>query len=172
MLHLRLYSGGFLEALLSKVIQLCWLSVRLKKLWIKKFRIRSRFLFWMVVCRCSWSERHQERKKRVQSYSNQGLSRLNWHLAWILKKNKWISRFVAEMAKRLKVMEGKVIEFRINACLRFHEKECRFLQLDLEALFQVLQSLKQGTRQATYMIRKHRHKRKIQIRKWVIEQGT
>ena len=69
------------------------------------------------------------------------------------------------MAKRLKVMEGKVIEFRINACLRFHEKECRFLQLDLEALFQVLQSLKQGTRQATYMIRKHRHKRKIQIRK-------
>lgn len=29
------------------------------------------------------------------------------------------------MAKRLKAMEGKVIEFRTNACLRFHEKGCR-----------------------------------------------
>ena len=157
LMALCLHSGGFLEALLSKVIQLCRLSVRLKKLWIKKFRIRSRFLFWRVVCRCSWNEKHQERKKRVQNHSNRGLSGLNWHLAWILKKDKWISRFVAEMAKRLKAMEGKVIEFRINACLRFHEKGCRSPQLDLEALFQVRQSLKQGTRRATYMIRKHRH---------------
>ena len=171
MLHLCLYSGGFLEALLSKVIQLCRLSVRLRKLWIKKFRIRSRFLFWRVVFRCSWNERHQERKKRVRNYSNQGLSGLNWHLAWILKKDQWISRFMAEMAKRLKAMEGKVTEFRINTCLRFHEKECRFLQLELETLFQVLQSLKQGTRRTTCMIRNHRYKRKIQ-RKWVIEQGT
>ena len=46
LMALCLHSGGFLEALLSKVIQSCRLRVRLKKLWMKKFRIRSRFLLF------------------------------------------------------------------------------------------------------------------------------
>ncbi|WKA09525.1 hypothetical protein VitviT2T_027162 [Vitis vinifera] len=53
--------------------------------------------------------------------------------------------------KGLLNMEDKIRELQTKACLGFHERECRFLQPDLEALLHVLQDLKQGTGQAISM---------------------
>ena len=45
-------------------------------------------------------------------------------------------------------MEDKMRELQTKACLGFHERECRLIQPDIEALLHVLQDLKEGTGEA------------------------
>ncbi|KAK8538743.1 hypothetical protein V6N13_009124 [Hibiscus sabdariffa] len=57
------------------------------------------------------------------------------------------------LSKGLLVMEDKIRELQNKACLNYHERDYRFLQSDLEALFGILQDLKQGTQKEMFIIR-------------------
>ncbi|KAK8291191.1 hypothetical protein V6Z12_D06G046300 [Gossypium hirsutum] len=56
-------------------------------------------------------------------------------------------------SKGLLVMEEKIRELQNKACLNYHERDQRFLQADLEALFGILQDLKQGTQKEIFILR-------------------
>ncbi|KAH1057537.1 hypothetical protein J1N35_035602 [Gossypium stocksii] len=56
-------------------------------------------------------------------------------------------------SKGLLVMEEKIRELQNKACLNYHERDQRFLQADLEALFGILQDLKQGTQNEIFILR-------------------
>lgn len=56
-------------------------------------------------------------------------------------------------SKGLLVMEEKIRELQNKACLNYHERDQRFLQADLEALFGILQDLKQGAQKEIFILR-------------------